>query len=47
MAFSNELFRYVTDGDLHKKLESVPQSTNLREVVTVGHMIEHHSKNKA
>ncbi|WP_273129005.1 hypothetical protein [Bacillus weihaiensis] len=47
MAISNELFRYVADGDLHRKLDSVPHSTNLREVVTVGHMIDHHSKNKA
>ncbi|WP_182103754.1 hypothetical protein [Niallia taxi] len=47
MAFSNELYRYVTDGDLHRKLDSIPHSTNLRDVVTVGHMIEHYSKNKA
>lgn len=47
MAFSNELYRYVTDGDLHSKLDSVPHSTNLREVVTVGQMLDHHSKNKA
>jgi len=47
MAFSNELFRYVTDGDLHRKLDSVSHSTSLRHVVTVGHMMEHYSKNKA
>ncbi|MFD2046044.1 hypothetical protein ACFSTA_12360 [Ornithinibacillus salinisoli] len=37
---SNEIFDYVADGDLHTKLDSVEYSTNLREIVTVGQMIE-------
>lgn len=40
MKFSKELINYVADGDLHAKLDSVNYSTNLREVVTVGYMME-------
>ena len=38
---SNELLDYVTDGDLHAKMEGVEHSTNLREIVTIAYMIEH------
>jgi hypothetical protein len=37
---SKDLLEYVADGDLHTKLNSVEYSTNLREVVTVGYMME-------
>jgi hypothetical protein len=34
----------VNDGDYHMVLESVEYSTNLREIVTVGYMMETHLK---
>lgn len=40
MTISKDLLPYVNDGDLHAKLEGVEYSTNLREIVTVGYMIE-------
>jgi hypothetical protein len=40
MKFSKELIDYVADGDLQTKLVSVDYSTSLREVVTIGYMIE-------
>lgn len=41
MSLSANLAEYVSDGDLSTKLENVEYSTNLREIVTVGYMIEH------
>jgi hypothetical protein len=41
MQISTELLDYVSDGDLHTKLDGVEYSTNLREIVTVGYMIDH------
>lgn len=41
LPISNELLEHVVDGDLHTKLDSVEYSTNLREIVTVGHMVSH------
>lgn len=41
MSLSNSLADYIFDGDLSTKLENVEYSTNLREIVTVGYMIEH------
>lgn len=41
MKISEELLNYVSDGDLHTKLDGVEHSTNLREIVTVGYMVEH------
>lgn len=41
MAVSKELLNYVSDGDLHTVLDGVQHSTNLREIVTVGYMVEH------
>lgn len=38
MSISKELLDYVSDGDLHIKLSGVEFSTDLREIVTVGHM---------
>lgn len=40
--FSKELLDYVADGDEHTKLDGVEHSTNLREVVTVGYMVEYY-----
>lgn len=40
MSFTKELLELVTDGDLHTKLEGVEYSTSIREVVTIGQMIE-------
>ncbi|SFP09603.1 hypothetical protein [Salibacterium halotolerans] len=42
---SAELLDYVQDGDLHTKMGSVPYSTEIRNIVTVGHMMERHTKN--
>lgn len=41
MSLSANLAEYVSDGDLSTKLENVEYSTNLRDIVTVGYMIEH------
>jgi hypothetical protein len=40
MRISKELLNYVVDGDLHTKLDVVEFSTNLREIVTIGYMLE-------
>lgn len=40
MNISKEILNYVADADLHTKLSSVEHSTNLREIVTVGYMLE-------
>jgi hypothetical protein len=40
MKISKELLDYVADGDLHTKLDAIDFSTNLREIVTVGYMME-------
>ena len=44
MHISKELLNYIGDGDLHTRLVNVEHSTNLREIVTVEYMIEHHLK---
>jgi hypothetical protein len=44
MQISKELLKYIADADLHIKLESVDYSTSLREIVTVGYMIEQGGK---
>lgn len=44
MGISKELLPYVVDADLHTKLESVEYSTNLRDIVTVGYMMEQNLK---
>jgi hypothetical protein len=41
MRISKEILAYVADGDFHTVLNNVEYSTNLREVVTVGYMVEH------
>jgi hypothetical protein len=40
MKFSKELIDYVADGDRHARLAAVEYSTSIREVVTVGYMID-------
>jgi hypothetical protein len=37
---SKELMDYVADGDFHTKVDGVEYSTNLREIVTVGYMVD-------
>jgi hypothetical protein len=44
MAISKELLNYVADGDFHLKLKDVEYSTPLREIVTVGCMLEQMEK---
>jgi hypothetical protein len=44
MAISKELLNYVTDGDFHLKLKDVEYSTPLREIITVGCMLEQMEK---
>ncbi len=41
VAISKELIQYVADGDLHTTKSNIEYSTNLREIVTVGYMMEH------
>jgi hypothetical protein len=45
MKFSKELLENVADGDLHTRLIAVEYSTSLREVVTVGYMMEQQADN--
>lgn len=40
MGISKVLLNHVSDGDLFKKLEHVEFSTNLREIVTIGYMVD-------
>lgn len=40
MAISKELINHIADGDLHTVMSDVEFSTNLREIVTVGYMID-------
>ncbi|MCJ8008090.1 hypothetical protein ACFFF5_17945 [Lederbergia wuyishanensis] len=40
MSISKELLKCVVDGDLHTKLNHIKHSTNLREIVTVGYMVD-------
>jgi hypothetical protein len=40
MKISKLLINYIADGDSHTVLEGVGHSTNLREIVTVGYMLE-------
>lgn len=40
MEISKELLDYVADADVHTKLSSVSHSTNLREIVTLGYMVD-------
>jgi hypothetical protein len=40
MKISKMLINYIADGDNHAVLSSVSHSTNLREIVTVGYMVE-------
>jgi hypothetical protein len=42
---SKEILANVADGDLHTKLEGIEYSTSLREIVTVGYMVEHYDGN--
>lgn len=44
MCISHDLLEYVVDADLSTKLEAVEYSTNLREIVTVGYMVDHPQK---
>lgn len=37
---SKELLKYVADADYSTKLNYIEFSTNLREIVTVGYMLE-------
>ena len=45
MVISKELFICVFDGDLHTKLFGIEYSTDLREIVTVGDMINQYKSN--
>jgi hypothetical protein len=44
MQISKILIDYVADGDLHTTNSNIQYSTDLRETVTVGYMIEHYKK---
>lgn len=45
MGISKDLLSYVVDGDLHTTLDVVEHSTNLREIVTVGYMMDNPQEN--
>lgn len=42
--FSHELLVHVADADLHTKMSGVEYSTDLREIVTVGYMLENYER---
>jgi hypothetical protein len=44
MAMSKEVLLHVADADLHTKLVAVEYSTSIREVVTVGQMLEQQTR---
>jgi hypothetical protein len=44
LQISKELLIRVMDADLHTKLVSVEYSTSLREIVTIGYMMEQGGK---
>jgi len=44
---SNFLADYVSDGDLHARLENVKYSTGLRKIITIGDMLDHFEKEKS
>ncbi|WP_279664630.1 hypothetical protein [Ectobacillus ponti] len=37
--FSQELYNYISDADLHTKMDAVEYSTSPREVITVADML--------
>lgn len=41
---SSDLLDYVADADLHTKIHGVEHSTDLREIVTIGYMIENYER---
>jgi hypothetical protein len=41
LTISKEILSYVADGDTHIKLDNVEYSTDLREIITIGYMLEH------
>jgi hypothetical protein len=41
MLISKEILNHLSDADLYTKYEVIEYSTNLREIVTVGYMMEH------
>jgi hypothetical protein len=45
LKFSKEVLDKVSDGDQHTKLLAVKYSTSIREVVTVGYMMEQQQDN--
>lgn len=44
MEISKCLVDYVSDGDFSTKLDNVKHSTNLREILTVGDMLDRYLK---
>lgn len=44
MQYSHLLLAHVSDGDLHTTMNGVEFSTNLREVITVGYMVEQYEQ---
>lgn len=41
MIFNKVLLHLVSDADLHTKNGPIEYSTSLREIITVGYMMEH------
>ncbi|WP_433958797.1 hypothetical protein [Cytobacillus horneckiae] len=40
MSIHSALINSIVDGDLHTVLDGIQYSTNIREIVTVGYMME-------
>lgn len=40
MSIHNALINSVVDGDFHTTVDGIEYSTNIREIVTVGYMLE-------
>jgi hypothetical protein len=41
MLINKVLLNLVSDADLHTKYETIEYSTSLREIITVGYMMDH------
>jgi hypothetical protein len=41
MMFSKEILNRLSDADFHTQFETIEFSTSIREIVTVGYMMEH------
>jgi hypothetical protein len=44
LQYNHLLLAHVSDGDLHTVMDGVEFSTNLREIITVGDMVQQYEQ---